>query len=108
MDITVSPPSPSKPTHSKPTLDEILSSLSSTSSDHDDELSDSNSSSSVEDVTHLFKQNSSQTPIHLLDNTFDVELPVGIQFPPTQTPQYHEVANIVGKNIRDYRKTVVS
>lgn len=104
VDNNASSPSPPKPTHTKPTVDEILSSLSSILSDLDDEPSDANSSSSAENVTHLFHQNAPPTPIPSPNTTFDVKLPVGIQFSYNQTLEHNKAANIVGKNIRGYRK----
>jgi hypothetical protein len=68
-----------RPTHKNRSLNGIISYMSSTSSDLDDEHSNASSSSSIEDVTQLFNLNAPPPPIPTHEATFDVELPISIE-----------------------------
>jgi hypothetical protein len=94
------PQSPPRLTHTNRSLDEILSSISSTSSDPDDEHSDATSSSSVKDVTQIFNLNAPPPLIPSPETVFDVELPISVQNLESNT----KVSFVANKNLLNYRR----
>jgi hypothetical protein len=96
--IVLYPPSPPKPTHTNRTIDKILSSISSTSYDFEDEHSDASNSSSVEDLTHTLYPNAPRPPNSSLETAFYIKLPINVQNPESNT----RASLIANRNLHNY------